>query len=316
MGGMKNGTDYDEITQGTDATAPFSCAHNTPPIDSPGRNTRAPSRPLLRYHGGKWMLAPWIISHFPKHRIYVEPYGGGASVLLQKDRSYSEVYNDLDGEIVNLFSIVRDRGPELKQALGLTPFAREEYRLSFVVSEDPLEQARRTVIRSFMGFGSNALCRAIKSGFRSCSNRSGTTPAHDWANFPRCLESLIERLQGVVIENYHADRIIRIHDKEDALFYIDPPYVHDTRSTKVHGHHGYTFEMTDEQHRSLAEVLHGVKGMVILSGYACALYDDLYGDWKRVERKAFADGARPRTEVLWFNDSAWIRKQKERGGLF
>src|SRR5947207_30368 len=129
-------------------------------------------RPMLRYHGGKWMLAPWIISHFPNHRVYVEPFGGAASVLLQKSRCYAEVYNDLDSEIVNLFTIVRERGPELASALELTPFARDEYKHSFEIHPDPLEQARRTVIRSYCGFGSNSLCRSVKSGFRSNSNRS------------------------------------------------------------------------------------------------------------------------------------------------
>ena len=142
--------------------------------------TKAVGRPILRYHGGKWMLAPWIISHFPEHRTYVEPFGGAASVLLQKPRTYSEVYNDLDGEIVNLFRVVRDNGAALIEKLKLTPFARQEYRLSFETCDDALEQARRTVIRSFMGFGSNALARGIKSGFRGNSSRSGTTPAHDW----------------------------------------------------------------------------------------------------------------------------------------
>src|SRR5574337_272680 len=92
---------------------------------------RGPKRPLLRYHGGKWKLAPWILRHLPPHRVYVEPFGGGASVLLQKPRSYAEVYNDLDGEVVNLFIMARERGEELAQAIELTPFAREEFELSY-----------------------------------------------------------------------------------------------------------------------------------------------------------------------------------------
>jgi DNA adenine methylase len=95
------------------------------------------------------MLAEWIISNFPPHRVYVEPFGGAASVLLQKRRTYSEVYNDLGGELVNLFTVVRDRGLELVKVLELTPFAREEYARSFELSEDPLEQARRTVVHGF-----------------------------------------------------------------------------------------------------------------------------------------------------------------------
>lgn len=264
--------------------------------------TSVPERPILRYHGGKWKLAPWIIGHFPAHRVYVEPYGGAGSVLMQKDRSYAEIYNDLDGELVNLFRVVRERGTELTKALCLTPFARDEYRESFEFSDDPLEQARRTSIRSFMGFGSNALCRNIQSGFRSNSNRSGTTPDHDWANFPEALQAIIERLSGVVIENRDAMEVCLRHDGPETLHYCDPPYVHDTRSSKVHGHHGYNFEMTDEQHCEMAEVLRELKGVVIVSGYACQLYDEqLFADWFRVERAALADGALDRTEVLWMN---------------
>lgn len=267
-------------------------------------------RPILRYHGGKWLLAKWIIAHFPKHRIYVEPFGGAGSVLLQKPRSYAEVYNDLDGEIVNLFRVVRDRGPELTRLLELTPFARDEYRRSFEVSEDPLEQARRTVLRSYAGFGSNALCRAIKSGFRSNANRSGTTPAHDWANLPAAYEPIIERLKGVVIENRDGLEICRQHDSVETLHYCDPPYVHTTRSSKVHGHHGYSFEMTDEQHVEMAQALRELRGMVIVSGYDCELYRELFRGWTHVERASLADGARRRTEVLWIN------RQDRTGYLF
>lgn len=258
-------------------------------------------RPIVRYHGGKWKLAPWIISHFPEHRIYTESFGGGGSVLLQKPRSYGEVYNDLDGEMVNLFRVVRQDGKKLAELLHLTPFARDEYRESFKEISDPVEQARRTLVRSFMGFGSNALCRSIKSGFRSNSNRSGTTPAHDWANFPEWVPALIERLRGVVIENKEAIEVMLQHDSEETLHYADPPYVHSTRMA-AHGHHGYNFELTNEQHIELAGTIRKLKGAVVLSGYACDLYDkELYSDWIRVERAAHADGALDRVEVLWMN---------------
>ena len=266
-----------------------------------------PTRPVLRYHGGKWLLAPWIISHFPAHRVYVEPFGGAGSCLMQKPRSYGEVYNDLDGEIVNLFRVLRDDGSaqELRNLLELTPFSRDEYRASFVESMQPIEQARRTVIRSFMGFGSNSLNRNIQSGFRSNSNRSGTTPAHDWVNWPERISEYVERLRGVVIENKDAASVIAQHDSVETLIYADPPYCHDTRMTVTqHGAHGYAHEMTDDDHRELAVTLRTVAGMVVLSGYACPLYDaELYSDWHRVERPALADGARPRLEVLWINHS-------------
>lgn len=103
------------------------------------------TRPVLRYHGGKWRLAPWIIQHFPPHRTYVEPYGGAASVLMRKPRSYAEVYNDLDGEVCSLFRVLREPASavELRRLVALTPFARDEFALSYVPSPDPIEYGAR-----------------------------------------------------------------------------------------------------------------------------------------------------------------------------
>ena len=264
---------------------------------------KEPARPLVRYHGGKWLLAPWIIAHLPKHRIYVEPFGGGGSVLLRKPRSYGEIYNDLDGEIVNVFRVARDRGGELRDALRLTPFARVEFEESYLPAANEMEQARRTIVRSFMGFGSAAACGET-SGFRANSNRLGTTPAHDWKNYPDALEALIDRLQGVVIENRDAVQVMLAHDSPETAHYVDPPYVHSTRSAKARGtssRKSYKHELTDDQHAALSIILHNLEGAVVLSGYRNDAYDDLYSDWARVEKHANADGARPRIEVLWLS---------------
>lgn len=259
------------------------------------------ARPVLRYHGGKWRLASWVLQHFPPHRIYVEPYGGAASVLLRKPRSYAEVYNDLHGEIVDLFRVLRDpaQAAELERLLRLTPFARDEFRGSYEKSDDLVEQARRTIARSFMGYGSAAHNSKHATGFRANSNRSHTTPAHDWANYPSYIQGFTGRLAGVVIENRPAVEVIRQHDGPGALHYVDPPYTHDTRSKRQSGN--YAFEMTDRDHEDLAEVLRACAGMVVLSGYASPLYEDLYGDWDRVDKEALADGARPRIESLWLS---------------
>lgn len=260
------------------------------------------TRPAIRYHGGKWKLAPWIIEHFPEHRVYTEAFGGGASVLLRKPRSYAEIYNDMDGEVVNLFRVMRDDGQKLQNLLELTPFARDEFIDSYLSVPSNLEQARRTVIRSFMGFGSSAISK-MSTGFRANSSRSGTTPAHDWANYPKALPALIKRLQGVTIENRDALNVIKQHDAEFTLHYVDPPYPHETRTNGASSDvTQYRYEMTNSQHCDLAELLRTAKGMVVVSGYPCDLYDkELYSDWNRVTRKAFADGARERTEVLWLN---------------
>lgn len=263
------------------------------------------TRPLVRYHGGKLRLAPWLIaSFFPSHRIYTETFGGGGSVLIRKVRCCAEVYNDLDGEIVNLFRVVRDRGHELAAALALTPFARDEFDPSYEAAEDSFEQARRTVCRAYMGFGSASVSGEV-TGFRSSSSRSGTTPAHDWANYPKALLAVVERLQGVTIENRAATDILRFHDTAETLHYVDPLYVHSTRSIKQKGtttKRAYRFELDDDAHAELAACVHDLKGMVVLSGYACELYDGgLYRDWQRFERTHRIDGTRLRTEVVWIN---------------
>lgn len=268
----------------------------------------APSRPVVRYHGGKWLLAEWIIGHFPEHRVYVEPFGGGGSVLLQKARSYAEVYNDLDDEIVNLFRVLRNPATanELQAAVQMTPFARVEFLAAYTKHLDPVEQARRTIVRGFMGFGSAAVNRDHKTGFRANSNRSGTTPARDWTNWPSQVPEFVERMRGVVIEQKDAALVIQQHDTPETLFYVDPPYPFSTRSLPRGASQPFCYrhEMTDEQHIALAETLRDVQGMVVLSGYPCELYDcELYADWTRIERKAFADGASERTEVLWLNDA-------------
>lgn len=217
-------------------------------------------------------------------------------MLLRKPRSYAEVYNDLDREIVNVFRMARNRGDELVRALELTPFSRAEFLLSYELSSDPLEQARRTITRSFQGFSSAAVCGEA-SGFHANSNRSGKTPVLDWRNYPAALPAIIERLRGVVIEQKDAVEVVRQHDGPNTVHYVDPPYVTATR-----GRVGiYRHEMTDDQHRALAQVLRALEGVVVLSGYSSPLYDELYGDWRRVEKRALADGARERTEVLWFS---------------
>jgi DNA adenine methylase len=252
-------------------------------------------RPLLRYHGGKWKLASWIISHFPEHRVFVEPFGGGGSVLLRKTRSYGEVYNDLSRELVNLFTVARDRGDELARALELTPFSRIEFHLSYESSDDELEQARRTVVRCFQGFGSDSF--GSVSGFRANCNRAGTTPAQDWAGFPSALMRTIERLQGVVIECKDALDCMSAHDTPETLHYVDPPYVHRTRTKKK----VYEYEMDDRQHVELIEFLKTLKGDVVLSGYSNDIYADHLSDWNMYHKDSFADGARPRTECIWTN---------------
>lgn len=271
------------------------------------RNKLKLRRPPLRYHGGKWLLAPWVISHFPAHRVYVEPFGGAASVLLRKDRVYAEVYNDLDSEIVNLFQVLRDRdrAAELYHLLRLTPFARDEFVVSYIPNENPVEQARLTLVRSFMGFGTTGTS-GRKTGFRCDIARNGSTPAIDWQSFPEHIQHFTERLSGVVIENRPYRKVIETFDSPNTLHYIDPPYPQSTRTPTATNGKNYRHEMMDDDHRELADVLNSVKGMVVISGYPCALYDEeLYPTWQRFERPHLADRGAKRIEVLWLNTAAY-----------
>lgn len=275
-----------------------------------------PTRPILRYHGGKWRLAPWIMSFFPPHRVYVEAYGGAASVLLCKPAAESEIYNDLDHRIVGLFRVLRDpdQSAELVRLLELTPYSREEHQLSYEPCDDPIEQARRTVVRAMMGHGSRGATSAHRTGFRS-ARRRGFHAAGDWVNHTPALRLAIARIRGVMIEHRDAAAVLKEYDSADCLHYVDPPYPGATRTTQLTGSgRAYAHEMTDEEHRSLAAMQNRCKGMVVLSGYPCDLYDrELYPDWERHTTHALADGRLARTEVVWLNPacSAALIRQRE-----
>lgn len=271
---------------------------------------KKPPRPLLRWHGGKWLLAPWIIGHFGPHRIYVEPFGGAWSVGMRKERAQAEVWNDLDGELVNLFRVMRDpkEAARLVGGLRLTPFAREEFWACYEPCEDPAERARRLIVRSFMGHGSDGASGQYRTGFRANSNRSGSPPAVDWINLPDSLELAIQRLKGVVIESRPAIEVMAAHDSQQTLHYVDPPYLHETRARanqRTDNGGVYRHELTDEGHLQLLDFLQTLKGKVVLSGYPSRVYDSRLAGWHKIERSAFADGALKRTEVLWLNPAAF-----------
>jgi DNA adenine methylase len=282
------------------------------------------TRPVLRYFGGKWMLAPWIIEHFPAHRIYMEPFGGGASVLLRKRRVYAEIYNDIDSDVVNLFRVLRDpsSAPRLIELLALTPFARDELDAARFEATDPIERARRLVVRSFFGHGPDSYRMSSNSGFRGNAHAAGRTPQADWRNFPDSLAAVVDRLRGVKIENRPGLELLAEVVDPDALVYVDPPYLWDTRTKRVGAeskpHGGYTHEMARADHVALLEMLPRVRGMVVLSGYPSPLYDKALPGWTKVERAAFADGMSERTEMLWLNPacSAALAGQHRQGALF
>lgn len=247
----------------------------------------------MRYFGGKTRLAPRIVEYFPAHDVYVDAYGGAAGMLLCKPRAFKDVYNDLDNEMVNLFTIIRDRPRELVQATYLTLVSAMDFQIANVKTNDPIERARRTLYRMAMSFSTTAIQGVARTGWRP---RALKASAHiNWYNMPDEVIEMAERMRGVVIENDYALSVIERYDSSKTLFYIDPPYVIDTRVQKE----SYKYEMDEVQHETLLSSLLGVKGMVIVSGYHHALYDRMLAKWKVVEIEDKADSLEKRIEVLW-----------------
>lgn len=263
-------------------------------------------RPALRYHGGKFRLAQWVMGFFPPHTCYVEPFGGAAGVLLQKPRAYAEVYNDLDGDVVNFFQVLQDATlrQQLLEALIVTPYARAEFDKAWRPARGRVERARRLAIRAQMGFGSGGATKGT-TGFRVDTKRQYGTAQVLWAEYPDAIAEAGQRFSGVLIENRPAIEVMQQHDALSTLHFVDPPYVMSTRDMRSHGPRGaYRHEMTDVDH---AELLRGVReltGMVVLSGYESGLYAEQLEGWQRhttQSRIAAGRGTALRTEVVWIN---------------
>ena len=261
-------------------------------------------KPLMRYHGAKWRLAPWIISHFPQHHCYVEPFGGSAAVLISKEPSSREVYNDKNFEIVNLFNVIRDdqMRTELLRLLVMTPYSRTEFEFAKEVGQNdtPVMTALKLLVRAQMGFGSAGATRG-NTGFRLDTARGGTSLQSLWSELPTNVLEVTERLRNVIIENTDAYNVIKQHDRSNTLFYLDPPYTLDTRTNK--DSYG-KFEMREFEHTRLLELTLKSKGMFVISGYDNELYNDTLAGWTKSSIQtaiSSRNGSGKRTEVLWIS---------------
>jgi DNA adenine methylase len=239
-------------------------------------------------------MAPWILSHFPEHKIYTEAFGGGGSVLLRKPRAPIEVYNDLDDRMVNLFRVLRDNGDELRRRIELTPYSRTEFFEAIEPALDPIEAARRVVVRCTMGFSSNSL-NNNSDGFKS-KHDLGHRLAHYWCNKGDAVSDIAKRMQGVLIENRDAISVIQEHDSSCTLHYVDPPYL---GSTRVSGNYCHDMK-EDSRHEELLSFLTNVKGMVALSGYRSGIYDSILFGWTRIDNPC-RSLVSERLESLWLN---------------
>jgi len=259
---------------------------------------------VFGWYGGKFSHLTWLLPFLPYTRSYCEPFGGSAAVLLNRQLSPVETYNDIDGEVVNFFRILRDNPDRLIRAIALTPFSREEFaRAVSPINEkvSSLERARRFYVRARQV--RTGLAQTASVGrWANCrmTSRAGMAGAVSrWLGSVDGLTEAARRLLRIQIENRPAIEVIRLYDTSETLFYCDPPYPHESRSdTKA-----YKYEMTEGQHSELADVLRAVKGNAAISGYRCALMDRLYKDWRRVDapEKNCHSVKKLRREALWMN---------------
>lgn len=264
-----------------------------------------PPKKLIAFgwFGGKFSHLDWLLPLLPPATHFCEPFGGSAAILLNREPSPVETYNDLDGEVVNFFRVLRTQKEALIEAIGLTPFARAELKVAVEKESGltDLERARRFFVcarQARMGMAQVA----SEGRWAHCllNSRAGMAAAVSrWLGSVEALPEIAQRLLRVQIENRPAIEVIKRFDSPETLFYCDPPYVHETRGDATM----YAFEMTEAQHRELAAVLHEVKGKVVLSGYDGALYSELFADWYRyaAPTKTAHSVKQPRTEVVWMN---------------
>ena len=255
------------------------------------------------WYGGKYSHLDWLLPLLPKTKHYCEPFGGSAAVLLNREPSPIETYNDLDGEIVNFFRVLRDQKDKLIEAICLTPFSREEFELALRVEEgiSDLERARRFYVRARQV--RTGLAQTASSGrwaYCRLTSRAGMAGAVSrWLGAVEDLPYIAQRLLRVQIEHAPAIEVIKRYDSKETLFYCDPPYPHESRGDN----NAYAYEMSDEEHYILAQVLHSIVGKVALSSYDCNLMNDLYRDWRKIlsPSKNCHSVKTPRREVLWVN---------------
>lgn len=256
------------------------------------------------WYGGKYSHLDWLLPLLPKTTHYCEPFGGSAAVLINREPAPVETYNDIYGEVVNFFRVLREQSDELVEAIGLTPFSREEFELAISEPDgevSSMERARRFYIRARQ-VRTGLAQKATSGRWAHCklTSRAGMAGAVSrWLGAVEDLPLIAQRLLRVQIESAPAIEVIRRYDSKETLFYCDPPYPHGSRADS----NAYANEMTDDDHRQLAKVLRNVRGKVALSGYHCDLMDELYHDWQRIEasEKIIHSVKSLRTEVLWVN---------------
>ena len=259
----------------------------------------AAMKAILQYPGSKWSLADWIISHFPPHHSYLEPFFGSGAVLFNKPRSHIETVNDLDGEVVNLFRCLRQDPEKLGRMVYYTPYSRQEFVRAYFPDhqEDPFDRALRFFVRCNQGYGLRT--NETRVGWKNdIAARERAYAAKYWEELPEKIIEAAERLRGVQIENRPAEELIARFNEPDVLIYCDPPYVLSSRKS---GRRQYAHEMTDQDHEKLLAALKDHRGPVLISGYPSSLYDWELRDWNRETVTGRDQLGQRRQEILWMN---------------
>lgn len=251
---------------------------------------------IVNYPGSKWSLADWIISFFPEHHSYLEPFFGSGAVLFNKQRSNIETVNDLDGNVVNLFYCIQSDPERLAREIYMTPYARDVYEKAYQENvEEPFQKALNFFICLNMGHGFRT--NGEKSGWKKdVQGREKAYASQNWCNLPEKIMQAAERLRGVQIENQPAIELISKFNFKNVLIYCDPPYMLNTRRKKQ-----YMCEMSNDEHRELLELLLKHKGPVVISGYETELYNEMLADWNKYERTAYNQARSKKQEVIWMN---------------
>lgn len=259
--------------------------------------------PPVKWHGGKRYLAQRIIALFPPHRLYLEPFGGAALVLLNKPPCEVEIYNDLDQRISRLSRVLREQGDAFLAKASLIPYSQAEFTTAarYPAAASDLDKALCDFLRWRQSFGGQGKSWSYA---RRRSRGGMAETVHAWWTAIDQLPAIVDRLQRVQLLCQPALEAIERFDDADALIYCDPPYVHSTR--EANSRQVYRVEMTNDDHRDLARTLRGCKGHVVRSGNPSALYDELYGDWRRVSFDVANHAAKGylkprRTECVWMN---------------
>lgn len=250
---------------------------------------------ILKYPGAKTRLAPWLLSFVPEHNVYLEAFFGSGALFFNKQPCKIETINDIDGEVCNLFKVIRQQAEELAKMVEMTPYSREEYGAAFIIqeSDSEVERARKFLTRCWQGMGSS---NVYKNGFRSSQQSGSPRTTKHWAEVPDRILQAAERLKMAQIESLDAVELLERYDTPDVFIYLDPPYLPGIRKGYLYKH-----EMKEEDHRRLLLAAAKHPGKILISGYENGLYNEILNGWNKDSKQTQAEGGAKRVETVWYN---------------